>query len=73
MGTLKVTWCIIVLLFGLLLATSGCGQILGMRQMDLWGAKFQFTEGLDFGVGMNSVDRVENKRGIMPISKEDKL
>jgi hypothetical protein len=50
----------------LLVYLSGCGQILGVREIDAWGLKMQFTEGLDFGVGMNSVDTVNNQRGVSP-------
>jgi hypothetical protein len=46
---------------------TGCGQILGVRKMDAWGLKVDFAEGLDFGAGFNSVDRVDNRRGISPL------
>ena len=29
----------------------------------------QFTEGLDFGFGVNGVDNVNNQRGINPLPK----
>lgn len=46
---------------------SGCG-LLGVREMDAWGFKMQFAEGLDLHAGANSVDRVEDKRGVSPIA-----
>jgi len=30
----------------------------------LWGAKFEAAHGFDFSTGFNSIDAVENKRGI---------
>lgn len=53
----------------ILVYMTGCGQILGIREVDAWGLKIQYAEGIDFGVGMNSVDNVENKRGINPLPK----
>jgi hypothetical protein len=53
----------------LLVYLSGCGQILGVREIDAWGLKMQFTEGLDFGFGVNGVDNVNNQRGINPLPK----
>lgn len=53
---------------GMLLSvmTSGCGMM-GVREADLWGAKFTFAEGLDFHVGANQIDRVDDRRGVSPV------
>lgn len=64
--------------FGLLLAAlaavgslSGCGAITGIREADLWGAKFKFAEGTDFHIGANAIDRVDNRRGVAPMGARD--
>lgn len=54
----------------MLVYMTGCAQLMGVREIDAWGLKMQFAEGIDFGVGMNSVDNVEIKRGINPLPKQ---
>lgn len=44
---------------------TGC-----VRKIDLWGAKFEFAEGLDFSLGANAVDRVDNHRGVSRLPSE---
>ena len=55
----------------LLQFTVGCGPILGMREADLWGAKFTFSEGMDVHAGMNAIDRVDDRRGVTRIAKSE--
>jgi hypothetical protein len=43
---------------------SSCGTIFGVQETDLWGAKFKFYPGTDIHVGANSVNEVEEHRGI---------
>lgn len=38
---------------------QGCGL-----KVDLWGAKLDFPEGFDVRTGMNSVDTVDDSRGV---------
>ena len=38
---------------------SGCGA-----KIDLWGAKLDLPEGFDLRTGMNSVDTVDDRRGV---------
>jgi hypothetical protein len=45
---------------------TGCGAITGLRHVDLWGAKFDLAEGTDFHVGANSIDHVDDRRGVKP-------
>lgn len=47
----------------LLMALSGCGAI-GVKDVDLWGAKMSFSEGIDYRVGFNSIDEVNDNRGL---------
>lgn len=56
-----------VALFYVAGALSGCG-VMGVRDMDLWGAKFTFAEGIDFHVGANAIDEVDDRRGVSPVS-----
>lgn len=55
----------ILLAGALIMANSltGCG-LMGVRKADLWGAKFEFAEGIDFSFGANAIDRVDNRRGV---------
>lgn len=46
-----------------MLTASGCG-LMGVRNVDFWGAKMEFSEGLDFHVGGNQIDRVDDRRGV---------
>lgn len=52
---------------GLLVSVSGCG-VMGVREADFWGAKFTFAEGVDFHMGANSIDHVDDKRGVSPVA-----
>lgn len=63
MKTVKVA-----LAVGVVLVSSGCGSLLGVRNFEVWdgGPRWEFVEGQDFHVGMNAVDHVENNRGVTP-------
>lgn len=62
---------IFVLFLGLVAQMlTGCGQITGMKEMDLWGANFKFSNGSDFHVGLNSIDRVDDRRGVGRMAKK---
>ena len=47
-------------------ATTGCGQILGIKRMDAWGFKAEFNSGQDFHIGTNGIDSVNDQRGVAP-------
>lgn len=40
-------------------ACSGC-----VRVIDLWGARLEFDQGLDVHAGFNSIDTVDDARGV---------
>ena len=46
-----------------MVALSGCGLI-GIKEVDLWGAKMKFSQGLNFNVGGNQVDKVDDRKGL---------
>lgn len=56
------------------LSLSGCG-VMGVRKVDFWGAKMEFAEGLDFHAGANSIDKVDDRRGVsrLPQSTQNEL
>lgn len=43
----------------LAVACSGC-----VRVIDLWGARLEFDQGLDVHAGFNSIDTVDDARGV---------
>jgi hypothetical protein len=45
------------------LSLTGCGM-LGVKEIDAWGLNMKFSEGLDYSIGFNQIDKVENKRGV---------
>lgn len=47
----------------LLMSISGCGAI-GVSKVDFWGAKMEFSEGIDYRVGFNAIDSVNDNRGL---------
>lgn len=53
----------------LVLGQTGCG-VLGIREIQLGEFKTTFAEGIDFHVGTNMIDHVEDKRGVEPHSRE---
>lgn len=58
-----------VLLCAILGATSGCG--LFMRDFEIPGVlKLTFPEGIDVHAGTNSIDRVDDRRGVSPIVEQ---
>ncbi len=54
---------------------SGCGSIFGVREFEVWhgGPKWQFSEGTDFHVGANSIDRVDDHRGVSRLKDTDEV
>lgn len=52
-----------------LLCLSGCG-LMGVRRFEAWdgGPEWDFAEGLDFSIGANAIDNVDNRRGVNPTS-----
>lgn len=59
----------IVALVLIALTCSSCGVITGVRKVDAWGLKMDFAEGLDVHAGANSIDRVDDRRGILPMGE----
>jgi len=58
-----------VLLCAALSAVSGCG--LFMRDFEIPGVlKLTFPEGIDVHAGTNSIDRVDDRRGVSPIVEQ---
>ncbi len=47
---------------------TGCGAM-GVRNVDLWGAKMEFYPGFDVNVGANAIDKVDNRKGISKFEK----
>ena len=41
---------------------SGCGML--VKEMDLWGAKFKFPEGYSVNAGANTLDKVDDRKGL---------
>jgi len=65
----KIRHCNILAAIGIVATASilsGCGM-LGVREIDAWGLEVKFSEGLDYSVGFNQIDNVENKRGVRPL------
>lgn len=50
-------------LAAIITALSGC-SLTGIRKVDLWGAKFEISEGQDFHIGANQIDHVDDRRGV---------
>lgn len=50
---------------------TGCG-VMGVREFEVWkgGPKWEFTEGVDFHVGANGIDNVEDRRGVSSRSRK---
>lgn len=48
------------------LVMSGCGSVFGVREFEVWdgGPRWEFMEGIDFHIGANGIDHVENQRGV---------
>lgn len=67
-GLIVIGW---IGLIALALSQTGCGPLLGMEKADLWGAKFEFSQGSDFHVGMNSIDHVDDRRGVGQLAKKN--
>lgn len=46
----------------LIMSLSGCGMF--VKKMDLWGAKFEFPEGYSVGANANTIDKVDDRKGL---------
>ena len=59
------------LLFGLAAIISGCGiPFAGTDEIEIPGIyRVKFSKGIDFHTGMNSIGRVDNRRGVFPDSE----
>lgn len=55
----------VLICIGVCTILNGCG-LMGVRNFEGWkgGPRWEFSEGLDFHVGANSIDHVEDKRGV---------
>lgn len=54
---------LLVLSIELLVTLSGCG-LMGVKNMDAWGLKMEFQPGFDVNFGANSIDKVDNRKGV---------
>lgn len=54
----------------IMLVGSGCGA-LGVRNVDAWGFKMEFAEGIDVHAGVNAVDNVDNRRGVSRVERRE--
>jgi hypothetical protein len=48
---------------------QGCAvpALLGVKSYQSGDTKIEFITGVDFGIGMNGIDKVSNSRGIAPV------
>lgn len=46
-----------------LLSLTGCSAV-GIKEIDLWGARMTFADGVDYRVGFNAIDQVDDRRGL---------
>jgi hypothetical protein len=55
-------------LISLSLSITGCAvpALLGVKSYQSGDTRVEFITGVDFGFGMNGVDKVDNNRGISP-------
>lgn len=44
---------------------TGCSAI-GVKEIDLWGARMEFSDGVDYQFGYNNISSVNNQRGLTP-------
>ena len=53
-------------------ALSGCAvpALLGVKSYQSGDTRIEFITGVDFGIGMNGIDQVQNSRGIKPEQKQ---
>ncbi len=58
----------VVVVVALVGTLSGCGSVFGVRNFEVWdgGPRWEFAEGQDFHIGANSIDHVQNSRGVIP-------
>lgn len=49
---------------------TGCGAM-GVKNVDLWGAKMEFSEGAEYRVGFNSIDEVDDRKALRRPARKD--
>lgn len=51
---------------------SGCGML--VKEVDAWGLKMKFPEGYNMNVGANTIDEVDDRKGlnrnVVPLRKQ---
>lgn len=52
---------------------TGCGSVLGVKHADIWGAKFDFTTGMDVSAGIQQYDHVLDRKGMNVEAKDNKV
>lgn len=55
-----------------LVLLPGCGQVLGVQHMDLWGAKFDFNSGFEVKAGAQQYDHSLERKGINVEAKDSR-
>jgi hypothetical protein len=53
-----------------LLTLTGCMQLTGAKNIDLWGAKFEANTGFEVSAGVQQFDHVLDRKG-MNVEKSD--
>lgn len=53
---------------------SGCvvPALLGVKSYQSGDTRIEFITGVDFGIGMNGIDTVQNSRGVAPTKVSDR-
>lgn len=59
-------------LVGVMIGLTGCGQILGVQRMDLWGAKMEFNSGFEVKAGAQQYDHALERKGINVEAKDNR-
>ncbi len=62
--------CLLVMAGLALSVLSGCMQLTGAKNIDLWGAKFEANTGFEVSAGVQQFDHVLDRKG-MNVEKMD--
>ncbi len=55
---------LVAALLAVLVNSTGCGAITGIKRLDAWGFVMDFSPGMDVHAGINGIDQVDDRRGI---------
>ena len=59
-----------ILLAAIVVGSTGCMQLTGAKNIDLWGAKFEANTGFEVSAGVQQYDHVLDRKG-MNVEKMD--